>query len=293
MFTTDFSVRVRRFLRTPKGTLACVFFVLLALGGTAAGWSSVLPQILVAVASASMVDLLIARLDQRRLGWPSSAILSGMIIAFVLGPETPLLVTGCLGIVAVLSKHLFATSRWHVFNPAALALLVSIPLFATGQSWWGALPDLGWPFLLVLLVGGALVVGRIDKFPLVLAFAGTYFGLFTLVALIQPTAVAEMFRSPFIQSALFLAFFMLTDPPTSPSRRHEQVWVGALAGATCCVAHLLGVGQAYLLIGVLTGNVALAIRRWRTERTGGARYYAARGLASTRVIQRRRAVSSS
>lgn len=117
----------------------------------------------------------------------------------------------------------------------------------------------------MLLAGGAFVVDRINKFPLVLAFCGTYFGLFTVAALIDATAVAEMFRTPFVQSALFLALFMVTDPPTSPSRYADQVWIGALIGVTSCVAQLLGVGQAYLLVGVLAGNVALATRRWVKE----------------------------
>jgi Na+-translocating ferredoxin:NAD+ oxidoreductase RnfD subunit len=260
--SSSISVRVPRFLRTPKGSLVVVFAVLLALGGSFAGWSIVLPHILAAVAGACLVELLIARFDRRRLGWPSSALLSGLIVAFVLDPGTPWIVTGCLGILATISKHLIATERWHLFNPAALALAVSIPLFGTAQSWWGALPDLPWPFVLVLLAGGAFVVDRINKFPLVTSFMGMYFGLFTLAALVNPTAAAEMFRTPFVQSALFLALFMLTDPPTSPSRHTDQVWIGALVGLTSCVAQLVGVGQAFLLIGVLSGNLALAARRW-------------------------------
>jgi Na+-translocating ferredoxin:NAD+ oxidoreductase RnfD subunit len=258
---SSLAVRVQRFLRTPRGALALVFPILLALAGSVAGWSLVLPHVFAAVVGACSMELLIARFDGRRLGWPSSAVLSGMIVAFVLAPETPWAITACLGIVATISKHLVATRRWHVFNPAALALLLSIPLFATAQSWWGALPDLSWPFMAVLLAGGAFVVDRINKFPLVLAFTGTYFGLFTLAALFAPTTVAEMFRAPFVQSALFLALFMLTDPPTSPSRYADQVWMGALVGVTSCVAQLAGAGQAYLLIGVLGGNVALAFRR--------------------------------
>ena len=54
---------------------------------------------------------------------------------------------------------------------------------------------------------------------------------------------------------------MLTDPPTSPGRYVEQVWFGALAAVTACVSQLLGAGQAYLLIGVLVPNAALAA--WR------------------------------
>ena len=253
--------RIRRFVRTPKGTLILVFAALLGVAGSATGWPLVGPHVLAAVAGACLFELAIVGLVARRLAWPSSAVLSGLIVAFVLGPDTSPGVTVLVAGLATASKHLVRTSRGHVFNPAALALLISIPMFATGQSWWGAGGDLAWPFLALVIAGGALIVDRINKFPLVLAFAATYFGLFTVVSLADPTAVAEMFRAPFVQAALFLALFMLTDPPTSPGRYLDQVWVGMLAAGTACVGQLVGAGQAYLLIGVLVGNAALAARR--------------------------------
>jgi Na+-transporting NADH:ubiquinone oxidoreductase subunit NqrB len=252
---------VYRFLRTPKGTLTAIFAVLLAIAGTATGWSLVAPHLLAALVGACGLELLVNAFVYRKLSWPTSALLSGTIVAIVLAPETPLVETMWIAGLATASKYLIATRRGHVFNPAALALLVSIPLFATGQSWWGAGGDIAWPFILLILAGGTLIVDRINKFPLVLSFAGVYFGAFTLLALIDPKAVAEMFRAPFVQSAVFLAVFMLTDPPTSPGRYGEQLWFGALAAVTACLAQLMGAGQAYLLIGVLVPNAALAA--WR------------------------------
>ncbi len=252
-----FFERVRRFVRTPKGTLLLVFAALMGVAGTATGWQLVLPHLLAAVLGACLAEVVFVGVFSRRLAWPSSALLSGLIVAFVLGPETAHWVTLLVGGLATASKHLLKTSRGHVFNPAALALLVSIPLFATGQSWWGAGGDLAWPFLGLLIAGGALIVDRINKFPLVLAYAATYFGLFTLIALPDPAVVA-------VQAALFLGLFMLTDPPTSPGRYLDQVGIGVLAAVTACVGQLLGAGQAYLLLGVLVGNAALALRRsWR------------------------------
>jgi enediyne biosynthesis protein E5 len=61
---------------------------------------------------------------------------------------------------------------------------------------------------------------------------------------------------------VFLACFMLTDPPTSPGRYRDQVWFGALAAVTSCAAQLLGLGESYLLVGLLVGNAALAAQRW-------------------------------
>jgi Na+-translocating ferredoxin:NAD+ oxidoreductase RnfD subunit len=253
---------VRQFLRTPRGALLALFVPLLAVAASAAGWSATLPHLASAAAGAFLADLLAARLRGERLRRPTSPLLSGLIVAAVLAVETPWAVTLAVGALASLSKHLLRTRRGHLFNPAALALLVAIPLFATGQSWWGALPDLPWPWLLLLLLGGALIVERVNKFPLALTFGGVYFALFTLVALAAPGRVAEMFRPPFVEAALFFALFMLTDPPTSPGRYMDQVWIGALVAAVGCAAQLLGAGQAYLLVGLLAGNLALAARRW-------------------------------
>jgi Na+-translocating ferredoxin:NAD+ oxidoreductase RnfD subunit len=223
---------------------------------------------LIAVLGASLTELVIRKFDGRPLSWPSSAILSGMIVGFVLEPATPHAITAAVAILAMLGKHLFATDRWHIFNPAALALLISVPLFGTGQSWWGALPDLGAPFVLLLIAAGAFVVERVNKFPLALSFLGVLFGLSTLLGRIDPVTASEMFRMPFIQASLFLALFMLTDPPTAPARYAEQMAIGALVGAASVLAEALGAGQIYLLVGVLVGNVALATRRWLGQRRG-------------------------
>ena len=73
------------------------------------------------------------------------------------------------------------------------------------------------------------MVDRLNKFPLVLTFLAAYFGFFSIASVVNAHAVAEMFREPFLQAALFLAFFMLTDPPTSPNRYVDQVWFSLLA----------------------------------------------------------------
>ncbi len=286
--------RLRRFLRTPKGSLFAVFVPLLLVASSSVGLGAAMPHVAAAVAGACLIDLLVVRGLSGKWAWPSSALLSGMIVAFVLAPETPHVVTFVVGILASASKHILRTERGHLFNPAAIALVASIPLFATGQSWWGAVPDLGWPALVLMVLGGAFIVDRINKFPLVLAFTGTTFGLFTLVGLSDATRVAEMFREPFVQATLFLALFMLTDPPTSPGRYSDQIWIGVLVGAVSCIAQLAGVGQSYLLVGLLIGNAALAARRWATGRVarpvaatpGRPRQLAAQPVATASVDRR-------
>jgi Na+-translocating ferredoxin:NAD+ oxidoreductase RnfD subunit len=130
-----------------------------------------------------------------------------------------------------------------------------------------------------MLALGAFLTDRLNKFPLVLTFLATYFAFFTIASMANTVAVAEMFRQPFLQAALFLAFFMLTDPPTSPNRYTDQVWFGGLAALAAGAAQLIGAGQTYLLIGVLLANGALALVRY-ARRQGNQNSVPTRRLAS-------------
>src|SRR5262249_51916205 len=108
---------LKRFLRTPKGTLTALFVPLVVLGSTAVGWQAALPHLLAAVLGAALMELVVERLSSGRWAWPSSAILSGLIVGFVLVPQTATAITATIGVLATLGKHIVRTQRWHVFNP--------------------------------------------------------------------------------------------------------------------------------------------------------------------------------
>jgi enediyne biosynthesis protein E5 len=281
---TRMQQRFARILRTPKSSLTLVFLPLLLLSGASTGWPLVIPHVLAALAGACLLEFLIVGIGRRRLIWPSSALLSGLIVAFVLGPLEPHWVTFTVAALATVSKHVIASKQGHIFNPAALALVVSVPLFGTGQSWWGALANAPAFWLILLLAGGAFILERLNKFPLALSFLGVYFGLFAFAGLVGPARVAEMFRMPFVNAACFLACFMLTDPPTSPGKRDDQVWFGGLVAIVAAVAQLVGVGQTYLLVGLLAGNLALAVRR-TVSRRGALAAAKARTTVTTNQLQ--------
>src|SRR5581483_9516877 len=78
----------------------------------------------------------------------------------------------------------------------------------------------------------------------------------------DPIGFADAFRQPMTGAAAFFAFFMLTDPPTSPARTSHQVWFSVIAAAigVLCLALNAG-GVYYLLIGLLTANALEGARR--------------------------------
>lgn len=249
-------------LRTAKGKMLAIFAVLLAIAVLVSGGMALLPNLTAAIIPACLIDAAWMSISARRLRFPTSALLSGLFVFSILSVEESWLVVAWTSCFAVLSKHILRTEREHIFNPAALALVWAPIAFGSGESWWGAFGDISWLWLIVLVAAGAYLAERLNKFPLVLTFLASYFAFFTLGSVFNPHAVTEMFREPFLQAALFFAFFMLTDPPTSPNRYADQVWFGALAAVTAGVAQLVGAGQVYLLIGVLVPNAVLAIVRY-------------------------------
>ncbi len=253
-------------LRTPKIQLLVILAALLLIAAPPAGGLALLPNLLAAVLPAVLIDGIWMGIESRRVRIPTSALLSGLIIFFILSTNESWMVLAWTSCFAILSKRIVRTRREHIFNPAALALLWAPIAFGSGESWWGGLADLSWAWIALLLAVGAFVADRMNKFPLVLTFLAAYFGFFTLASVVNPHGVAEMFREPFLQAALFLAFFMLTDPPTSPNRYGDQVWYGLLAALSAGVAQLLGAGQVFLLVGVLVSNAVLAIVRFARRR---------------------------
>ena len=116
--------------------------------------------------------------------------------------------------------------------------------------------------LVLLFATGVFITDRVNKMPLVLAFLGVYYLLLTITAFAgAPAKVAELYRTPDLHAALFFAFFMLTDPPTSPPKQRDQLVYGAITAVVSYAAFEL-IGAAYfLLAGLLVANAWEAGRR--------------------------------
>ena len=247
-----------RFFKTPKGLLTLILSLLLAIAIPIEGFRQTWVVLTSAIGVAALVDAVILRYRRGAWEYPSGAVLTGAIIAMVLSPHEPWYVAATAAAVGVCSKYVFRFRTANIFNPAALALVVVSYVFGAGESWWGALPDAPPIALAALGATGIFITDRVNKIPLVLAFALVYFGAFTGTAFAaDPRQVAEVYRTPDIQALLYFAFFILTDPPTSPVRYRAQIICGSLV-AIASYAFFVLVGSAdFLMVGVLAGNVAV------------------------------------
>lgn len=162
---------------------------------------------------------------------PESTYITALILALITGPET----AGAgwwrmalVSVVAVGSKYLLAYNKKHIFNPAALAIVLAPYLFSYYPSWW--IGD--WRMALPVSVVGLLVVRKLQRMDLVASFLITYvivsFG-FSGAAWQQPLASLKdlVAYSP----VLFFAFIMLTEPATTPPTQRKRLWYGVLVGA--------------------------------------------------------------
>lgn len=254
---------LKTFLKTPKGYVLMVLLVLTVIACFHPGSKTGLINVLISVGSALLFDYLIAIWKKREKRFSDGAIITGLIVAIVLSPAVPSYIVVLITIIALASKHLFKYKRKPIFNPAAFGLMFAALVFSAGESWWGALSLLPAWNIVCLLIGGYLVTYRVNKFPQIFAFLGAYVVLFTILGFLHISYAGDALRIPFINAALFLAFFMLTDPPTSPAKDRDQIIFGILTAVLGTAVYVLFGGLTYLLVGLLVAN---AWKAWRTKR---------------------------
>ena len=262
--------KLARFFGTPKGILILILAAMIVMAAPGQGARHLALTMGSGMAAAGLVDLVILRIRKKVWEFPSGAVLTAMITTMVLRAQEQWHVVAITCVVAVVSKYVFRSRTANVFNPAAIAIVISFYLFHTGQSWWGALVDMNPLARIVLIAGGAFITHRVNKMPLVTTFLGAYFALFTATAFFgKPLDVAEIFRTPDAEAALYFATIILTDPPTSPAKYPDQIVYGIIAAAVSFAVFEATGAVYFLLAGVLAANVWEAWRRV-SRRTGRA-----------------------
>jgi Na+-translocating ferredoxin:NAD+ oxidoreductase RnfD subunit len=256
-------VRVSRFFfKTSKGLLTLVLAGLIAIGAPHEGARLVVSRLGIAVLAAGALDAAILRFRHTRWQFPSGAVLTALIVAMVVSVQMPWYVATVSSVAGVAAKYVIRTRGANVFNPAALGIVALFPVFHAAQNWWGALPEVHPAAQIALLGGGLFIAQRVNKLPLVVSFLGFYFVLFTAAAFARdPSWVAEIYRTPDLQAVLYFAFFILTDPPTSPITPRDQIVFAALVAIVSFAIFESTGAVYYLLAGALLGNIWEARRR--------------------------------
>lgn len=182
-----------------------------------------------AVGVAFSVNYVFAKIWQTPTNWESS-ILTGLILALIISPlASPknLLFIGAAAALAMASKYILAIRNKHIFNPAAIAVVLTAFGSQETASWWIG----GAALMPFVLIGGLLLVRKIRRTKMVAIFIATAVVATTFVSLLTQHNVIETWQTIFLHSSLFfLAFVMLTEPLTSPTTHFKRYLYAVLVG---------------------------------------------------------------
>lgn len=270
---------------------AAVIVSIHIIGITALGFRVSVPQILVAILTAGLIDVALTLRLSQRLVWPASGMLTGSGVALILrlaGMESRdywswdgwywfALVAG----VSLLTKYVIRFRGQHVFNPSNIGLVLAFVLIGSAtveplDFWWAPFG----PWMLaayVLIIGGGILITRrlhllemAAVFWLVLA-AGL--GVLSasghcMIATWSTTPVCgTRFWTTLVTSPEILIFllFMITDPKTIPRGRTARlVYAATLAVFTSLMIapHSLEYGAK---VGLLASLAVWSPLRWLFE----------------------------
>jgi Na+-transporting NADH:ubiquinone oxidoreductase subunit NqrB len=159
---------------------------------------------------------------------PRSALISALSLCLLLRSDN-VLILACASVLAIASKFLIRWNGKHVFNPTNFAIGVTV---LTGAAWispaqWGSRTWLA--FLFASLAG--LVLSRAKRADVALAFLSTFIGILLARALYLGDPWAIPLKQMQSGALLLFAFFMISDPKTTPDRRSIRIAYGMLVAA--------------------------------------------------------------
>jgi len=171
-------------------------------------------------------------------------------------------------VLAIASKFLIRWKGKHVFNPGNLGIVLAIVL--TGDAWvspgqWGTNITLVYFFVAAALMV-LLHVGRIDtSLTFLLVFAGAEYVRSVLYLGWGADVVAHKLVNG---SILLYAFFMITDPVTTPNSRKARIlWAALIALISFAISNWASVHTAPIwALFAVSGLTPLFDRVWKAER---------------------------
>jgi Na+-transporting NADH:ubiquinone oxidoreductase subunit NqrB len=172
---------------------------------------------------------------------PRSPLISALSLCLLLRTND-LAIAALASSIAIASKFIIRWKDKHLFNPTNLALVV---MLAGGLGWispgqWGQVAWFG--FLIACL--GSLVITRAARADVTLAFLTFYVGLLFARAVWLGDPLTIPLHQIESGALLIFAFFMISDPKTTPDSRAGRI----------AFALLVALGACYVQFGLFRPN---------------------------------------
>jgi Na+-translocating ferredoxin:NAD+ oxidoreductase RnfD subunit len=258
---------VTRFFSIENRYLPPLFITLILLVGQISfGLLESFTRTLLAIGTAVLFELVLARLVFHK--WPvlASAYITGISVGILIrSPEYwPYALTAA---IAITSKYVIRWRGRHLWNPSNFAisamLLLAPEYIATLSIQWG---NSIWPMLVVWVLG-AFITWRVKRFHITATYVVSFValaGVRTLITSHPFLAEVAPITGPMYQLYIF---FMITDPKTTVKSKRGQILVAFLVAVAELGFRLAqNVDAPYFALAVV-GPIALAIDIWRSSRT--------------------------
>jgi ferredoxin-NADP reductase len=159
-----------------------------------------------------------------------SVYITALILALIISPaETSahFVFLGWAGIFAMASKYFITINKKHIFNPAAIAVVLTTYLLGASASWWVGTAVL-MPFV---LIGGFLIIRKLRFEDLAWSFFTTSIIVSLGITLIKGGAIfTTLNQIVFHSSLIYMGSIMVTEPLTLPPTKKLQMIYGAIIG---------------------------------------------------------------
>src|SRR5256885_104799 len=159
-----------------------------------------------------------------------STYITALILALIIDPAhspNDLLFLGWAAILAISSKYVLALHYKHLFNPAAIAVVITSFALGESASWWVGTASM----LPAVLLGGVLLVRKLHQGEMVSIFVVASLVTVCIVSLLEGLSVTRELQQLLVESPLFFfAAIMLTEPLTAPPTQNLKRIYGLITG---------------------------------------------------------------
>jgi len=239
--------------RDPRWYQIAVLAGLLAWGLVRLRFEVEAPQVAATLATVLLAQLACTRLAKLPAFDPRSALISGLSLCLLLRTDHVAL-AALAAIVTIASKFVLRVDGKHVFNPTNFGitamLALGLPVWVSPGQWGNVA---FFAFLMACL--GGLVVNRAARGDVTLAFLGAYAAILFGRALWLGQRAAVPLHQLESGSLLLFAFFMISDPRTTPRSRAGRLLFAALVAAGAASVQFL----LYRTNGLLWSLVAFSL----------------------------------
>ena len=182
-------------------------------------------DIMLILAFTLFIEHLFLFFNKKRTFYLSYSAISTSVGVIVLMYSAELWIYFVVIALGLFQKHFLTINQKHFFNPSNFALMMALLLFYNDAHMvLGQLGDELWLGVVVFVVAGVMLI-RVNRWIISLAFILFYLALqYLLVLSYDPVMTFQDIYLRFYSVTFMLfIYFMLTDPPVTPSKWQLQI----------------------------------------------------------------------